>query len=508
VAVSSSGGDARAPGWRACALLPLAAALSLALALACAPSPPASSSGLPLAPGGGAVAFEGDVVLGAPTATSIKASVFSARQSGTVTLQYGTSPGAYDRQLPGAPLSAGVPLVLVADGLAPDTRYHYRVLFQGSGGTGPDATADSSFHTARPRGSTFTFTVQSDSHLDENSSLDVYRRTLENVLSDGPDFHIDLGDTFMCEKHSDPLSATVRPAPDEATVSARYAWERANFGIAARSAPLFLVNGNHEGEAGWLGNGTPESLAVWTTRARQRYFLNPVPDGFYGGDSTEEPFVGRRASWYSWEWGDALFVVLDPYWNSTRQPGADAWNLTIGRPQYDWLARTLAASTATFKFVFLHNLVGGLDGQMRGGAEAAPFFEWGGRNPDGSDGLAARRPGWSTPIHSLLVRHGVTAVFHGHDHLYARQQLDGVLYLEVPQPGAINSSSGPTLAASYHYTTGTILSSSGHVRVTVSPDHVTAEYVRAWLPAAETPQRRNGQVDDSWTVTAPSAPGP
>jgi hypothetical protein len=252
-----------------------------------------------------------------------------------------------------------------------------------------------------------------------------------------------------------------------------------------------------------MSDGTANNLAVWATRARQQFFLNPVPDGFYGGDSVSEPFVGQRASWYAWSWGDALFVALDPFWSTRTKPGQDAWALTLGERQYRWLEATLQASAARFKFVFVHNLVGGLDGQMRGGAEAAPFFEWGGRNADGTDGFRAKRPGWGLPIHSLLVRHGVTAVFHGHDHLYARQELDGVVYQEVPQPSARNTSSGPGLAAQYHYASGTILSSSGHLRVSVSPSRLTCQYVRAWLPASETAQQGNGQVDDTWSVGRP-----
>jgi hypothetical protein len=468
------------------------AALALLL-LACDRSSPGATAG--------ALAFRGTVLLGSPTETSIRASVFSPDQGGQVAIEYGTVASVFDRSTPAVPLSAGIPSTLAIGGLAADTRHAYRLVFQTADGT--VTTEPSTFHTARPAGRTFTFTVQADSHLDENSSLDLYRRSLANVLADAPDFHVDLGDTFMCEKHSAPLTAVVQAAPDQATVNARYASERAHFGIVGRSAPLFLVNGNHEGEAGWLADGTAQNLAIWTTRARQQYYLNPVPDGFYGGDSTEEPLVGKRASWYAWTWGDALFVVLDPFWKSLKQAGSDGWNVTLGRAQYDWLAQTLSSSTATFKFVFIHNLVGGLDGQMRGGVEAAPFFEWGGRNQDGTDGFGLRRPGWGTPIHQLLVSHGVTAVFHGHDHLYARQVLDGVIYQEVPQPSALNSQSGPSLASAYHYASGTILSSSGHLRVTVAPDQVTAQYVRAWLPSAETAQRRNGQVDDTWTVTAP-----
>ena len=116
----------------------------------------------------------------------------------------------------------------------------------------------------------------------------------------------------------------------------------------------------------------------------------------------------------------------------------------------------------------------------------------------------ARRAGWSKPIHALLAENRVTAVFHGHDHLYARQSLDGIVYQAVPQPSAANTTSGPNLAREYHYASGTLLSSSGHLRVTVSPAEVRVEYVRAWLPKDETAQRRNAQVDDSWTVAAPA----
>ena len=472
------------------------------------PTGPTGSTG-PTGPTGstgptGPADLHGSVLLGAPTTNAVRVSVLSPDQAGTVSVQYGTAAGVYTGETAAAPLAAGVPTVIAVGGLAADTAYRYRVRFTSADGVGSGVTAEWGFHTARPAGSTFTFTVQADSHLDENSNLDLYRTALGNVAADAPDFHVDLGDTFMCEKHSQPLDALVQAAPDRATVYARYVYERNNFQLVGRSAPLFLVNGNHEGESGWLQNGTAESLPVWTTQARQRYYLNPVPDGFYGGDVVEEPFVGKRASWYSWTWGDALFVALDPYWHSPAQAGKDAWNLTLGERQYRWLEATLAASTARYKFVFIHNLVGGLDGQMRGGVEAAPYYEWGGKNGDGSDGFATRRAGWSAPIHSLLVRYRVTAVFHGHDHLYAKQDLDGIVYQEVPQPSSPNSSNGPSLAASYHYASGTILSAAGHLRVTVSPSGVTGRYVRAWLPASETATRKNGQVDDTWIVTAPA----
>src|SRR6185369_10397342 len=87
------------------------------------------------------------------------------------------------------------------------------------------------------------------------------------------------------------------------------------------------------------------------------------------------------------------------------------WSLTLGTAQYDWLKQTLENSTATFKFVFAHNLIGGynqnvngvLQGAMRGGVEVAKYLEWGGYNLDGTWGFDVYRPEMPLPIHQLLV---------------------------------------------------------------------------------------------------------
>lgn len=439
-------------------------------------------------------------IVGRPTASSVAINVVP-KAALEAYVEVGTAPGTYDRQGQTATFAAGEPATLTVDGLTPNQRYGYRVRFRRPGDIEVQASVERHFRTQRAPGSTFAFTVQSDSHLDENSNLDLYRVTLANIAADDADFHVDLGDTFMCEKHSAPLTGVVAAAPDRATVDARYLYERGNFGLFAHSVPLFLVNGNHDGELGYLATPGGEDIATWATLARERYYLNPRPDAFYSGDSVAEPNVGERAAWYAWQWGDALFVALDPFWNSKTKASKDAWTWTLGKRQYDWLTQTLTTSTAKYKFVFLHNLVGGLDGQMRGGVEAAPFYEWGGKNEDGSDGFAAKRPGWAKPIHQLLVDAKVTAVFHGHDHLYAKQDLDGIVYQEVPQPSAKNTSSGPNLAKAYHYTAGTIVSSSGHLRLTVAPDHATVDYVRAWLPSSENTKQTNREIADTYTIT-------
>jgi hypothetical protein len=134
-------------------------------------------------------------------------------------------------------------------------------------------------------------------------------------------------------------------------------------------------------------------------------------------------------------------------------------------------------------------------GTGRGGIELARLYEFGGRSPNGADEFAARRPGWELPIHQLLAKHGVTVFFQGHDHLYARQELDGVTYQSTPNPA------DPTGTAFNReaYRSGTILPNSGHLLVTVAPTGVTVRSVTSTLD-----RTADGLIDgpaaDSYTI--------
>ena len=361
--------------------------------------------------------FVASELLGRPTDKSVTVNVVTSADL-EIYLEYGIESGVYTDQTSVVTGTAGTPIEIVTDGLRPNTQYYYRMRYRRTGDTDFRTREEYTFHTHRPPGTTFTFAIQSDAHLDGRSSLELYHRSLENIAAYRPDFLIDLGDTFMCNKHSDPLSETVQPARDYSMVVNRYLYERENFGRIAHSVPLFLVNGNHDGEEGWSLDGTSENLPIWATRARKLYYLNPDPDAFYSGGSTPEPFVGLRESYYSWTWGDALFVVLDPYWYTKAKPRrggrVDNWQWTLGEGQYRWLKEVLETSGVTFKFVFAHHMTGGIHtGQGRGGIEVAPYYEWGGKNADGSWGFDRHRPGWEKPIHQLMVDTGVTIFFTG-----------------------------------------------------------------------------------------------
>jgi hypothetical protein len=97
-----------------------------------------------------------------------------------------------------------------------------------------------------------------------------------------------------------------------------------------------------------------------------------------------------------------------------------------------------------------------------------------------------------------MVKHGVTIFFQGHDHLYALQQRDGVVYQEVPMP----ADQGYMTYNEERYQSGLKLPNSGHLRVTVSPENVKVDYVRCYLASDETAQQKTGDIAHSYTIKA------
>ena len=459
-----------------------------------APVGPPTTPAPPITPIGTAGAFRGSVVLGTPTATSIRANVWSADQGGTVALLVGTTPGSYTRQTPAVALAPDMPTVLALDALEPGTRYYYRLQYAGSV-TGP--TPEASFRTAPPAGRTFRFGLQGDSHPErERSQFDagLYARTLTAAAADSLDFYVMLGDDFSID-NLDPATITA------AQVRGRYTLQRPFLGIIGAMSPVFLVNGNHEQAARYLLDGTPNNPAVWAQLARNSLFAQPAPDEFYSGNPEVVPHVGLLRNYYAFTWGDALFVMIDPYWGSPvcvdnpfygGEKRSDLWTVTHGEAQYQWLKRTLERSTARYKFVFAHHVMG----TGRGGIEGARLYEWGGRSPNGANDFAARRPGWAAPIHQLFVDHRVTAFFQGHDHIWVRQELDGVVYQAVSEPADPNYS----LFNADAYATGVKFPNSGYTRVTVGPGGVQVEYVRMFRAADEGPGRASGSVAYRYTI--------
>jgi 3',5'-cyclic AMP phosphodiesterase CpdA len=148
--------------------------------------------------------------------------------------------------------------------------------------------------------------------------------------------------------------------------------------------PYFLTVGNHDASAGAAG-----SEEVYR-------------------DEVDLPGNER---YYSFAAGNAFFVVLDSYLAGEEN--------RIAGEQLRWLERTLASADQKHRFVFLHH----------------PLY------PDQGKGKHAGRsmdryPEDRDQLHKLFKKYHVTAVFQGHEHVYLRKVVDGVLYITAGGGGA------------------------------------------------------------------------
>jgi len=410
-----------------------------------------------------------------------------------VYFEYGTEYGVYTDRTVVAEFPGIKPFEVTIDNLQPNTRYYYQMRYRQPGEPEFSTGAEHTFHTQRAPGSTFAFAIQTDSHLGMTSVCDpdLYTRTLRNAASEYPDFYFTMGDDFD-------ITSLRRKNPD--TVTQRYIRQRPFLGLIGHSAPVFLVNGNHEETAAYALDGTPDNHAVWAQNARNLYYPQPAPNDFYTGDREPAEFIGLLRDYYSWTWGDALLIAIDPYWHSPVRvqgwnPRDDKWEITLGDTQYQWFKQTLEQSKAKYKFVFAHHVLG----TGRGGIDIADLYEWGGKNEYGVWEFDKKRPGWELPVHQLMAKNGVTIFFQGHDHLFVRQELDDITYQTVPRPGdpAYELPKGQAT-----YTSGIKLPSPGHLNVTVSTSQVKVDYISSYLSEDETKGKENGQVVYSYTIGA------
>ena len=462
------------------------------------------------------ISFTGAELVGTPTDSSI---VINIIPNSTIEYyyEYGTSSGSYTLQTGYFTAAAGEASEIEITGLAANTEYFYRMRYHAPGDAMDDWVIrdEHSFWTQRPEGSPFIFTITSDIHGQSGGSTN-FGRAVAHIVADDPDFHLDLGDTFMIDGDTS----------QSAVNSAYLAFRATNaFGAFGTDTPIFLSSGNHEEEEGWNLDDTPFSAGVGGIQARKMYYPTPIEGDFYTGNTDPLSYIDEatygdklREDYYAWEWGDALFVVIDPFQYTMELPYSpiagegsddpvtgDQWSWTLGEQQFNWLKDVLQNSDAKFKFVFSHQMVGGIPdnsvsggaGYVRGGAEAAGYFEWGGLNFDGTPGFSTYRsetPFGTMPIHQMFVEYGVSAYFHGHDHQYVYEQRDGIVYQEMPSGGGMTGFGGIYVEGDYGtYQTIDIVQSPGYLRLSVSPEETLVEYVSS---ASGT----NGSVMASYTI--------
>ena len=354
-------------------------------------------------------------------------------------IEYGIKSGVYTTRSSSFSIKKSTETLMVVNGLKPSTKYFARLRYSANGKTFL-FTSPIQVTTPAATGSSL-FAIQADPHMDENSSADVYNKTLDLIAASGASFLMDLGDIFMVDKLADKSEANIR---------ARYELMKGYY-ARLKGVPLKIVLGNHDGELGYSSFNTK--------KYRAEYF----------------PEQTSEVSYFSIAENNVLHVALDPFTYTTSNPKADGWQWTLGKTQYDWLVRTLQNSQEQHKFVYLHHLLVG-DAQSRGGTHIANFNEWGGKNLDGTYGFDQQRPGWGKPIHQLLKDYGVAIVFKGHDHLYVKEELDGIIYQTLPQPS--HPGEATNSAIPYGYSGGKIVGGSGYLRVKTDPTGIVVDFVK------------------------------
>ncbi len=387
--------------------------------------------------------------------------------------------------------------------LSVNSHYMYRILYRKSGGGNYIKSDDiHTFHTQRSAGSPFAFTIEADTHMSQfaaySNGLNIpnsvphspwfkqlYRKGIQAVDDEDADFHINLGD----------WGGTCEYTKGITKEAAMLLYIRFRQYQGTKAWPMYFVLGNHEGENPTRYNHLyPDNMRD----GRRNVIPNPTRDG-----GTVENFYktpSDRDSYFAWEWGDALFIVLDPFGYNENNIDEDAWNWTLGETQHNWLWSVLSNSDKWYKFVFIHHLVGGKPDEPwnygKGGIEYVkysvvgnPTFEWGGENNSGenqykSGGKRDTDGGhWSHgSIHEMFVTNNVTVVFKGHDHVYVEQELDGIRYITCPtlctpsNRDAMYSDDGGFYNAG-DYSKGTRVDNYGYIKVGVDPYEVTVSYI-------------------------------
>lgn len=474
-----------------------------------------------------------NIILGRPTAKEIELS-FLSEENVSVKIYYGTDKNKLDVETKPIQIGAKDPLVYKLSNLKPNKKYYYKIVSLLDQTSLMDLA---SFHTQRSVNEPFVFTITADSHLGTPNHCDpeLYNLTLLNVGKDNSDLHFSLGDDFRTSKVKNPTYQKIEDL---------YTRQRQYLGQLCHSVPYFFILGNHELEAKAFDEDPLLPLASWSKAARTKYIINPTPNQFYTGNAEIESDQLARQNYYAFEWGNTLFVTLDVFRYSNisaadeemreqqkeakgggkggkgggkegkggggggdkegkggqqnkkggQQIKKDQWAFTLGNEQYTWLQKTLSESKATFKFVLGHHVMG----SCRGAVEWATAFEWGGKTRNGDNQFKKFRPDWDMPIHALFVKYGVTAFIQGHDHLFARQQLDGVTYITCPMSG----DPGYNTYNSDAYLSGDKLSNTGHLKFSVLAGKVTMDYIKAVLPKDEVMQGENGHVAYSYQFNA------
>jgi len=186
----------------------------------------------------------------------------------------------------------------------------------------------------------------------------------------------------------------------------------------------FPVAGNHEAEM-------PEDMAWLRSYDADSNGLAPPNVVNTGPAPCEE-------TTYSFDYGDAHFVLLNEYCNATSDTGADG---DVADPVYQWLADDLDATEQTWVFVLGHE-----PAYVQPDDESGRLRHLG----ESLDAVPAHRD----RFWNLLRDQGVTAYICGHTHNYSAVQIDGVWQLDLGHARGVADQDARSTFVLVHVTPG------------------------------------------------------
>lgn len=386
---------------------------------------------LALQSAGPRVEFLVEELLTNPTTTSVELSLMPGEPA-EFFVEFGLPGSGLPEVTSPMTVGAGERATFRLDGLEPGTRYVYRAHIRRPGQHPFEARAAHAFRTLRQDlEATVRFGYTADSHITgrylkylcsptpaRRRYLTEFETTLRNMLSSELDFVVAGGDNFMlhgqsfgCDEVPEYGQGTVQDADQadrrvEAALSPRF------WGRVATSLPLFLVLGNHDGEARF-GNTTGSCAhfaSTWSLSRAARLKHLPDPGTVYSSGT-------EQAGYYTFVSGPVRVIVLDVMTGPDRYPTVDTW--TLGPAQLRWFKRVVEGSHEPWKLVFIEHLVTS--------ASAGPqcLVPGGGSYQYGRGGIRVTDDGTirgeflgeQAYIQELMRENGVDAFFHGHDHV-------------------------------------------------------------------------------------------
>ncbi len=234
-----------------------------------------------------------------------------------------------------------------------------------------------------------------------------------------------------------------------------------------QARPAFVL---HNGDMiiGYLQNYEDTSKVKWMLKTEFERFkevtrlpvpVYPAPGNHDATDALAARIYEQEIGplHYAFTWGNSRFIALD-----SNSGGTD--HHRIDPEQRAWLEKELAVASGTARhvFVFLHEPLYPI------AVATPPLFH-------GHVGSSLDKyPQERDALHALFVKYGVRTVFAGHEHLYSRQEKDGITYFIVGGAGGeVYKELGEAGGGFDHY-----------LMVTVEGDTVTYQVKRPapWTP--------------------------